>query len=343
MRQFLCYVLIVSALSACIDRVELPIRAEEPRLVVEGQITNEAPPYSVRLTYTGKYSGPNGQNPADQFVREAQVNVADDQGRSTRFVSRGQGLYQTTDTAFRGQVGRAYSLSIVLSDGKRYVTKPERMPAVPVIDSISARLVKTNNFAKPYAFSYAVNTRDPATEQNYYRWTGYGYTNRLAKGVPCCLGCLAICFDRCWTTVSTDAVNVFSDEAINGNPLRGRVILQIPVYAVGPQLAEIQQYGMTQTNYQFWKLYQQQNARTGSIFDPLPAPVTGNVVNTSDPMDLARGYFAVTSITRRRVRVQNYDAPFYPALSSWVFSQLLPDGDCRRTYGPVPVTEPEGW
>ncbi|GAB4032288.1 hypothetical protein GCM10028774_12360 [Spirosoma jeollabukense] len=104
------------------------------------------------------------------------------------------------------------------------------------------------------------------------------------------------------TTVSSDVVDVFSDEAINGNSIRARKVIQIPVYAIGPQLIEIQQYGITQANYQFWKLYQQQNARTGSIFDPLPAPVTGNVVNASDPTDVARGYFAVTSITRKRIR-----------------------------------------
>ncbi len=345
MRRYIyCYAVIISTLTGCIDQVELPIRTEEPRLVVEGQITNEAPPYTVRLTYTGKYSGPNSQNPADQFVQEARVILADDQGRSTSFVSRGQGLYQTTNATFRGQVGRAYSLSIALSDGKRYVTKPERMPAVPIIDRISAQLVKTNNFAKPYVFSYAVNTRDPATEQNYYRWTGYGYTTRLSVGVPCSLGSLSRCNNRCWTTVSSDAVNVYSDEAINGNPLRGRAVLQLPIYAIGPQLVEIQQYGMTQTNYQFWKLYQQQNARTGSIFDPLPAPVTGNVVNASDPTDLARGYFAVTSITRQRLRQQNFpNVVFYPALAGFISSQLLPNGDCRSTYGQVPIIEPEGW
>lgn len=343
MRRFVVYALIISMLVACIDRVELPIRAEEPRLVVEGQITNEAPPYTIRLTYTGKYSGPGSQNPADQFVNEAQVNVTDDRGRSTRFVAMGLGVYQTADSTFRGQVGRAYSLSIVLSNGKRYGTKPERMPAVPGIDSVSAKLIKTTNFAKPYAFSYSVNTRDPANEKNYYRWTAYGYTSRLSAGVPCSLGSPNRCFDRCWTTVSSDAVNVYTDEAINGNLLRGRAVLQIPVYAIGPQLAEVQQYAITQTNYQFWRLYQQQSARTGSIFDPLPAPVTGNVINADDPTDLARGYFAVTSVTRRRIRIQDYSAPFYPALGSWVFSQLLPGGDCRRTYGPVPVTEPSGW
>jgi hypothetical protein len=340
----LCVILLSSLLvSACIDRVELLIRSEEPRLVIDGQITNEAPPYRVRLTYTGKYGGVNGQNPDNQYVNGAQVSLADDQGRLTRFVSTGQGIYQTTDFGFRGQVGRTYSLTVVLSNGKRYATKPERMPAVPAIDSISAKLIKTGNFATPYAFSYGANTQDPATEKNYYRWTGYGITNRLSVGVPCSLGSPALCFNRCWTTVSNDAVNIYSDEAINGNPIRGRQIVQVPIYTIGPQLAEIQQYGITQTNYQFWKLYQQQNARTGSIFDPLPAPVTGNLLNTNDPADIARGYFAVTSITRRRIRVDNYDAPFYGALTSFIASQILPPGDCRNTYGPVPVTEPAGW
>ncbi|GAB4055266.1 DUF4249 domain-containing protein [Spirosoma litoris] len=336
-------ILLTSVLvAACIDQVSLPIRTEAPRLVVEGQITNEAPPYTVRLTYTGNYGG-SGQNVSDQYVKEAQVTIADDQGRSTRLVSTGLGLYQTADSTFRGQVGRAYSLSVVLTDGKRYVTKAERMPAVPLIDSISSSLVKTSGIA-PYAISYAINTTDPANAQNYYRWTAYGYTNRMSLGVPCSLGSPNKCFTRCWTPVSNDVVNVYSDEAINGNPIRGKFVLQLPIYAIGPQLVEVQQYSITQSNYQFWKLYQQQNARTGSIFDPLPAPVTGNLVNASDPTDLARGYFAVTAVTRKRYRQQSFpSAVFYPAVLSFISSQILPDGDCRNTYGNVPTLEPDGW
>lgn len=345
MPRILVILLTVAFVASCIDRVDLPIRNEEPHLVVEGQLTNEAPPYTVRLTYTGKYGGADGQNPTDQYVNDAQVTLADDQGRSVRFLASGQGMYRTTETTFRGQVGRTYSLAITLSNGKRYVTKPERMPAVPVIDSLSAAVVKTGNLTKPYAFNYAVNTNDPGTEKNYYRWTGYGYTTRLSIGVPCSLGSPNLCNYRCWTLVSTSEVNVFSDEAINGNPLRGRFVLQVPIYAVGPQLVELQQYGLTQANYQFWKLYQQQNARTGSIFDPLPAPVIGNVINADDPTDAARGYFAVTSVTRYRLRQQNIPrVVFYPALVGFVSSQILPPGDCRNTYGyTTPIIEPEGW
>ncbi|WP_026309058.1 DUF4249 domain-containing protein [Spirosoma spitsbergense] len=345
MHRVIIIVIVTASVIACIDQVDLPIRTEVPRLVVEGQLTNEAPPYTIRLTYTGKYGGENGQNINDQYVQQAQVILADDQGRSVNFLSVGQGMYRTMDTTFRGQIGRTYSLSIALTNGKRYITKPERMPAVPPIDSISPKLIKTGNLSKPYAFVYSANTSDPASEKNYYRWTGYGYTTRLSVGVPCSLGSPNLCNYRCWTLVATDAVNVYSDEAINGNPLRGREVLQVPVYAVGPQLVEIQQYSITQSNYQFWKLYQQQNARTGSIFDPLPAPVIGNVVNASDPTDAARGYFAVTSVMRKRLRQQNLpNIVFYQALVGFISSQILPPGDCRNTYGySTAVTEPEGW
>ena len=342
MRQFIVYSVILIGLGACIDQVQLPVRTEEPRLVVEGQITNEAPPYRVRLTYTGKYSS-DSQNADDQYVKDAQVSISDDQGQSARFVSMGQGIYQTTDTTFRGQIGRTYSLSIVLTNGKRYVSKPEQMPAVPVIDSISAQLRQTGNMTKPYAVEYSVNTHDPASEKNYYRWTAYGYTNRLSVGVPCCSFCVALCFNRCWVPLSSTDVNIYSDDAVNGNSIRGRAVLQLPIYTIGPQLVEIQQYAITQTNYQFWKLYVQQNARTGSIFDPLPAPVTGNITNASDPADVARGYFAATSIARKRYRKQYYDAPFYGALTSFIASEIIPPGDCRDTYGSVPIIEPDGW
>ncbi|GAB3490928.1 hypothetical protein GCM10027341_03270 [Spirosoma knui] len=342
MTRFIVFILAVTALISCIDQVQLPVRTEEPRLVVEGQITNEAPPYTVKLTYTGKYSGSEGQNPADQFVSGAQVSLADDQGRSTRLVATGPGVYQTADSTFRGQVGRSYSLSIVLTDGKRYVTSPERMPIVPAIDSISSRLVRVENIITPFRYSYAITTQDPAAEKNYYRWTAFGVTTRRSTGLPCCLGCPSICLDRCWVTESTDAVNIYSDEAINGNPIRNRAVFQLPVYAIGPQLVEVQQYSMTQSNYQFWKLYQQQNARTGSIFDPLPAPVTGNVVNADNPTDRARGYFAVTSITRKRFRNPAVETTG-SAVYGFIASQIIPLYDCRDTYGPVPVMEPEGW
>ncbi|CCH51124.1 hypothetical protein BN8_00033 [Fibrisoma limi BUZ 3] len=341
LRSVVLTLLLISGLSACIDPISLPIRNEEPRLVVDGQITNEAPPYTVRLTYT---TGFTGSNTVDTPVLRAVVSLSDDAGRTTTFRDRGTGVYETTDLTFRGEVGRSYSLTVRLNDGKTYESKPEQMPAVPPIDSISFEVVsRLSNMATPYRLAYYVTTNDPATERNYYRWTAFGYTNRLSTGVPCSLGSPARCNNRCWTPVSSDQLNVFSDDAINGNPIRKREVLQLPIYTVGPQLVEVQQYGLTQANYQFWKAYEEQSTRTGSIFDPLPAPIAGNLVNINDPTDLARGYFAVTSITRKRARAQEYDAQQNLGLLSFISSVIIPEGDCRQFFGPVPIVEPEGW
>lgn len=344
MIRFVVLFVVLLAVAACIDRIDLPIRTEEPRLVIDGQITNEAPPYSLSLTYSGVYGGGDGNPlPNNRYVAAAQVRIADDQGRSAVFAERGLGVYQTFDDTFRGQVGRTYSLTVVLSDGKRYVTQPETMPAVPAIDSVSAQLIRTDHVATPYLFAYGVNTQDPASERNFYRWTAYGYTSRQSTGVPCSLGSPAICFDRCWVPVSSTDIVLFSDDAINGKPIRNRRVFLLPVYSLAPQFVEVQQYGLTRDNYQFWQLYRQQSTRTGTIFDPLPAPIAGNVVNAADPSDRARGYFAVTSVVRWRVRAQNFNVPFYSAVASRIAGQLLPQGDCRRTYGPVPVTAPADW
>ena len=343
MRSLLVSFLILCLVAACIDRVDLPIRAEEPRLVIEGQITNDAPPYAVRLTYTAPFGLTDAERPATLVANNAQVSIADDRGRTVRFVATAPGTYQTNDPTFRGTVGRTYSLTVVLAGGKRYVTKPEQMPDVPPIDSISAKLSQTTNFNTPYRYQYSISTSDPANQKNYYRWTAYGLTVRKSTGVPCCFQCPAICFDNCYTTEATTEVNVFSDAAINGNPIQNLLVFQLPVYARWPQFVEVQQYGITQANYQFWKLYEQQRARTGSIFDPLPASVVGNLVNANDASDQARGYFAVASVSRKRIRNEAREAIGSTAVFGFLASQPVPPGDCRRTYGPVPVTLPVDW
>jgi hypothetical protein len=41
----------------------------------------------------------------------------------------------------------------------------------------------------------------------------------------------------------------------------------------GKQYVEVSQYSLTREAYQFWKLLDEQQTRTGSLFDPQPAPM----------------------------------------------------------------------
>lgn len=335
---------ILSGLFSCIDQISLPIRNEAPRLVVDGLITNEKPPYRVRLSFSGSFAF-DQENPQDQKITNATVTLKDDAGHSTALahIPTNPGFYQTTDSSFIGQPGRTYTLTIRLADGKTYVSAPETMPAVPPIDSLYARFTPTESVVLPYQYHFYADIDDPADQVNYYRWTAYAYTSRISTGVACCLGCPSRCYDRCWLQFFSQDINILSDKGVNGNQLPQRLVMRSPIYTQGPTLVEMQQYSLTPSAYQFWKLFKEQQSRTGTIFDPLPAPITGNIRNSNDPDEQVLGYFGASAVVRKRFREQG-EATYGQAIYGFLSSLTIPQGDCRATYGyQWPVVEPAGW
>ena len=78
-RSFLVFTIV--ALISCVEEVQLPPRSVASRLVVEGLITDEAPPYSVKLTFTGVYNSLlYGQNEIP--VEGAAVSITEVGGRT---------------------------------------------------------------------------------------------------------------------------------------------------------------------------------------------------------------------------------------------------------------------
>jgi hypothetical protein len=326
------FALIASLCSSCIDRIDLPIRNEKPVLVVEGQITNEAPPYLVRLTYSSPFRY-TGELPAEALARNAQIRLSDDTGRSTQFreVPGRASYYQTTDSTFVGQPGRSYSLSITLADGKRYVSQPELLQAVPPIDTIYTDVARLNLNKDPFRYLVYVDAQDPAQTENYYRWTATTYSVRLSTGVPCALGTSALCYDKCWIPVYHRSLNIFSDQGTDGNLIKKRLVAQAPIYAIGPQALEIKQYSLSRHAYQFLRAFQEQQSRVGSIFDPLPTSIIGNIVNAKDEKEHALGYFSASAVTIKRF-IQYNDEFNRGNLRTYLATLIPPVGDCRYLF-----------
>ena len=82
------------------DTVSLP-----PSLVVEGQITDQPGPYTVKLTRTADYS----YKAINLLETGAVVSIEDDQGnRETLREQAPGGVYQTRDAGIQGVAGRSY-------------------------------------------------------------------------------------------------------------------------------------------------------------------------------------------------------------------------------------------
>ncbi len=177
-RSFIKYIFVIATLLSfgCVRTVTVPIRNVQPILVVEGWITTDPPPYSVNLSYSGKFTSAYQRNlDSQQFIYDARVTIKDDLGDSTTCIQSVNGTYLSTDSNFIGTAGRTYTLKIYLSNGQIYQSKPEKITPVPPIDSIHVAYDSTFIAeVRPTQLIVSVDTHDPPDTTNYYRWTASG-------------------------------------------------------------------------------------------------------------------------------------------------------------------------
>lgn len=117
------------SLSSCLDVVNVNIPEGKPQLAVEGAITDQPGPYTVKLTQTVPYF--DGQ-PAPA-VRGATLELSDDLGRREILREETPGVYVSTGTV-QGRIGGQYRLRIQ-ADGEQYEAATE-IKRTPEIDSL---------------------------------------------------------------------------------------------------------------------------------------------------------------------------------------------------------------
>jgi hypothetical protein len=345
--------LIMMLFLSCIRRINPPIRESAPIIVVEGMITTDSIPYVVKLSYTGNFTNASVAVESNQnFINDARVVIKDDVGDSALCYLISPGTYQCTDPNFVGIIGRSYTLGIYLSNGKTYISSPEKINPVPPIDSMTVVYDSTYiTDVRPTQFIVSVNSQDPPDVRNYYRWTGFGYIPRKSIGTPCgplppCApnqcGFLYACKAQCEQLLENNQIKILSDQLINGHEIIQQVFYS-PIYWFGKHFIEIKQHSINQDLYLFWVQYLEQTNNTGGILDPLPASLIGNIHNAIDSNDIALGYFEASAVASKRIVITPYFLQQYYLLD--VASEYIIGGDCQMVYpNALPDdTEPPGW
>ena len=157
---------------ACVDPVDSAPKATNDVLVVEGIITNLPEPQIIKLmrAQADRLTGQFRNLP----ITKASVEVVVDSIQHIVCHETLDGRYQLPSD-FKGQVGHAYQLRFTLTDGSRYESTWQVMPAVSPIDKIS---VQFNPISLPVgqlkgyraAHDVFITSQDPLSEHNYYRW-----------------------------------------------------------------------------------------------------------------------------------------------------------------------------
>jgi hypothetical protein len=147
--------LTVLGLSACEKVITPELNSGKPRLVIEGNVTNEAGPYTVRLSQTADYYQPT----QSQGVAGALVTIRDQQGGLDTLTYEGNGNYRTRKT--QGVIGHTYQLAVTVN-GTTYEAR-STMPPVVNLDSLTFEAQTLGDII------YA-DFGDQASATNYYRW-----------------------------------------------------------------------------------------------------------------------------------------------------------------------------
>jgi hypothetical protein len=321
---------------SCLDQVEVPLRKTIQQLVVEGAFTNEPDENFLKLSFTSPVSAFNSVEP----VQGAFVELRGSNGENVvyRAAPDGIGLYRPDNQLLRAKEGVEYLLFIRLLNGKEFISTPQKLPKTVPIQKLSARFSTEGQLGYQVFMDY----QDPKDTENYYRWEAEGYHVRLSKGIPVGYGG-SLCCNRCNVFVKDQNINIFSDAGTNGSTVRLRPVFFSQVYAIGRNYVEVKQFAISRETYQFWRKYNEQRQRTGTIFDPLPAPVLGNVQNVKDANEIALGFFEIAAVGKSKMTILSDTLSKY----STTFSNPLyiADGDCMLKYRDASYADqaPRGW
>ena len=129
MKNILYIIAILLFFASCEEVIDINLDSSEPQIVIEGTITNDAGPYTIKITRTTDYFNPTESSK----VSNAIVNISDDQGNEETLVETSPGIYQTS--TIEGVIGRTYSLNVNI-DGIEYEAS-SYMPDITSIDFLS--------------------------------------------------------------------------------------------------------------------------------------------------------------------------------------------------------------
>lgn len=152
--------LLLLCLQACgIALTELDLPEGRRRLVVEGGISNLAPPHLIRLSWTTSLAE---SQPLPE--ERALLILSDEQGRSDTLLHQGDGHYHSH---LQGIPGRSYQLQILLDTAS--FTATAYMPEAPRIDSFSIQYQEESTLREE-GYYLRLHQLDPQESEGYYRW-----------------------------------------------------------------------------------------------------------------------------------------------------------------------------
>lgn len=273
-------------------------------LVVDGFLNVNGDTSTVLLSQT---QPTNEERPSDREAG-ATLIVDAENGESYTFQDMGDGSYKLPPTNFNRDI--KYRLRIRRSNGREYESDYVVVSKTPPIDSISYRVDPGRNAMMIY-----VNTHDPTNATRFYRWN---YEETYEYRMPY-YSSLTRDYENhkivsrtdnvnvCWRTLASRDIKLGSTIKLSQD-----IVKELPVNIVDIASNKlyfgytilVRQYGLTREAFEYWTDLAKTTQGTGSLFDPQPSQVTGNIHAKADSKELVFGYFSAAQEQKTRIFIR---------------------------------------
>lgn len=303
-------------LMGCVERFWPESDDYENLLIADGYISNEPPPYTIRLSKTTSIKTQEF-NP----VANAIVKIHDNNNNVEELEELSPGEYISSENGIYCQVDSKYKVSIQLQDGRLYETKYEQIILSPSIDSVYALYEEkptTDPALNLQGYQFYIDTYKAEGRVNYYLWklveTFKFNSDYYINWIWDHSGFREIynidTLYTCWTTSNINQMFVY-----NVNYLSKPGIKKIPLNYVSNETKRltlrysllVKQYVISEDAFNYWDAVIKQNKDIGSLYDKQPFQVQGNTININDQDEVVLGYITIAGVSTKRIFVNKPD------------------------------------
>ncbi len=290
--------LLLVLMAGCKDPYDIELKPGDVSvLVVDGLLNVGQGPTSFRLTQAVSLQDAAQIKP----VLQATVTVENSTGTVFPFAETGGGFY--THAQLPAVPGEQYRLRIK-TNSKEYLSDYVEAKTTPAIDSITWS--RDVDGLRIYA-----STHDATNNTRYYKWD-FDETWEIRSYYTAQYeyqGGTNIVFSpnyryRCWKYASSTTINLGSSAQLQSD-----VISETPIHFIPLQSERlgyrysilVRQQSLTREAYQYFLLMKKNTESIGSIFDPQPSELKGNIRCISDPEEGVIGYLTASDIKQQRI------------------------------------------
>jgi hypothetical protein len=231
------------------------------------------------------------------------------------------GTYSLSGTT--PQSGETYRLHIRTVGGTDYYSDYVPVVKTPAIDSVGW-------YVDNEALQIHVNTHDPLNNTHYYRWEfdeTWEYTSAFYSSYvydPKTRQILSRTEDifHCWGSANSKNIMLASTARLSKD-----IVSKFPLISITGSSLKLQskysilvrQYALSQAGYEYYDQLAKLTQNIGSLFDPQPTQITGNIRSSTNPADLVLGFFRIGTVTSKRIFIKRSQIPLWATTTGYEY------------------------